>query len=143
MHKTFYLQYQWMPFLIASLALLHYFPYLLFRIVNTDIISLKSNLKGDVNADTLVRNYFNYKINSKTKMRIRIFLNILIKCSYITVCCMGFWLIDILHNGNFKNYGPNWIRWTKYNNSISHDFRVMQHPKPGKMYLTKENTYPL
>ncbi|XP_012554059.2 uncharacterized protein LOC100202445 [Hydra vulgaris] len=135
MQKTFYLQHQWMPFFIASLALMHYFPYLLFRIVNTDIISLKTSLKGEVSADSLVRNYFNYKINSKTKMRIRIFLNLVIKSFYITVCCVGFWLIDLLHNGNFKSYGPSWIRWTKYNNSASHDFQEMKHPKPGNVLL--------
>ena len=62
MSKTFYLQYQWMPFLVASLALMQYFPYFVFRIVNTDMISLRQTLKGDLNVDSIVRNYFNYKV---------------------------------------------------------------------------------
>ena len=135
MTKTFYLQFQWMPFFIASLALMHYFPYLLFRIVNTDIISLKGNLKGEVDTEAIVKNYFNYKINSISKMRIRICLNIMIKCMYIVVCILGFWLLDSLLNGNYFNYGPNWIKWTKYNNSMSHDITVRNHPKPGMLFV--------
>ena len=134
MTKTFYLQFQWMPFFIASLALMHYFPYLLFRIVNTDIISLKGSLKGEADTEAIVKNYFNYKINSISKMRIRICLNIVIKCMYIVICILGFWLLDSLLNGNYFNYGPNWIKWTKYNNSMSHDITVRNHPKPGMLF---------
>lgn len=132
MQKTFYLQFQWMPFFISSLALLHYFPYLIFRIVNTDIISLKATLKGEIDTDSIVKNYFNYKINSIHKMRIRIMLNVIIKCMYVGVCCIGFWLCDKLMNQDFFNYGTNWVKWTKYNNSMSHDIKVRAHPKPGK-----------
>ena len=141
MHKTFYLQYQWMPFLISSLALLHYFPYLLFRIVNTDIISLKSSLKGEIDTEAIVKNYFNYKINSLLKMRIRLCLNVVIKCAYVCVCFLGFWLLDKLLNENFIPYGPNWIKWTKYNNSMSHDRTARDHPKPGMMAQTKGRIY--
>lgn len=47
MVKRYYLQYQWMPFYIATLSLLFYMPYVLFRIVNTDMISLKASLGKD------------------------------------------------------------------------------------------------
>lgn len=135
MTKVFYLQFQWMPFFIASLALMQYFPYLLFRIVNTDIISLKSSLKGDIDTESIVKNYFNYKINSKSKMRIRIVMNIFIKVMYVCVCVIGFWLLDKVLNGNYFSYGPNWIKWTKYNNSMSHDIRIRDHAKPGNVLL--------
>lgn len=46
MEKTFYLQYQWFPFYTAILGVLYYMPYVLFRFVNTDLISLKGNIKG-------------------------------------------------------------------------------------------------
>ena len=46
MKKQFYLQYQYMPFLIASFAFLYYGPYMLFRVVNTDLESLKEAIKG-------------------------------------------------------------------------------------------------
>ena len=133
MHKTFFLQFQWMPFFISSLALLQYFPYLIFRIVNTDIISLKTTLKNEIDTDAIVKNYFNYKINSILKMRIRIILNVLIKIAYVCVTVMAFWLCDMLLNGNFYNYGTKWIKWTKYNNTMSHDIKVRNHPKPGKL----------
>ncbi|XP_066928522.1 innexin inx3-like [Clytia hemisphaerica] len=135
MHKTFFLQFQWMPFFISSLALLQYFPYLIFRIVNTDIISLKTTLKSEIDTDSIVKNYFNYKINSILKMRIRIILNVFIKMAYVCVTVMGFWLCDMLLNGNFYSYGTNWIKWTKYNNSMSHDIKVRNHPKPGNVLL--------
>ena len=61
--KTFYLQYQWFPFYIASIGFLYYLPYILFRCVNADLISLKGNLKSDVDADVVVKNYFNHVIN--------------------------------------------------------------------------------
>ena len=42
--KRYYLQYQWMPFYVATLSLMYYLPYVFFRIINTDMISLKSTL---------------------------------------------------------------------------------------------------
>ena len=43
--QYFFAQCQWMPFFIGSLSLLFYFPYIMFRIVNTDFISLKNDLE--------------------------------------------------------------------------------------------------
>ena len=39
MEKTYYLQYQWFPFFIASLMILYFLPYTLFVIVNIDMVS--------------------------------------------------------------------------------------------------------
>ena len=47
MSKQYYLQYQWMPFYVASLAILVYMPYVLFRIVNTDMVSLRTTMKSE------------------------------------------------------------------------------------------------
>ena len=50
MEKQFYTQYQWMPFCVSFLGFLFYFPYMVFRVANTDIISLKWNLRNQVHA---------------------------------------------------------------------------------------------
>lgn len=46
MEKTFFLQYQYMTFVMGALALLYYSPYAVFKLVNLDIISLKGSIKG-------------------------------------------------------------------------------------------------
>ena len=47
MTRQYYLQHQWMPFYIASLSILFYMPYIVFRIINTNMISLKTTLEKD------------------------------------------------------------------------------------------------
>ncbi|XP_066925725.1 innexin inx2-like [Clytia hemisphaerica] len=134
--KRYYLQYQWMPFYIASLSLMYYLPYVLFRIVNTDMISLKSTLtKEKVDGAEIVETYFNYDINSNMKMRIRIGLNIILKGLYIAVSIMAYLCTDSLLLGNFKNYGVEWIRWSHFNHSRAFDFFVGNEPKPGNVLL--------
>lgn len=44
LQKQYFNQYQWMPFYVASLAILFYMPYIIFRVVNTDMISLRYNM---------------------------------------------------------------------------------------------------
>ena len=39
--RMYFSQYQFMPFYIASLAVFYYLPYVLFRLANSDLISLK------------------------------------------------------------------------------------------------------
>lgn len=46
MEKTFYLQYQYMTFIMAALAVLYYAPYAFFRLINQDVVSLKGTIKG-------------------------------------------------------------------------------------------------
>ena len=51
MKKLYYLQYQYMPFFVTSMAVLLYMPYVLFRIINTDMVSLRTTLgKRDVSS---------------------------------------------------------------------------------------------
>ena len=58
----FFLQYQWMQFYIASLAIFYYFPYIMFQLINTDVISLSDSLKdGNLDTENFVRNFFNCK----------------------------------------------------------------------------------
>ena len=45
MERYYFTQYQWMPFCVASLAMLFYAPYIIFRLVNADMISLRLNIR--------------------------------------------------------------------------------------------------
>jgi len=134
--KQYYLQYQWMPFYIASLSLMYYLPYVFFRIVNTDMISLRSTLsKEKPDGTEIVQTYFNYDINSSMKMRIRIVLNVFIKALYIATSVMAYLCTDSLLLGNFRNYGIEWIRWSRFNHSRAFDFFDGNEPKPGNVLL--------
>ena len=57
MEKTFYLQYQYMTFVLAALAALYYAPYAFFRFNNQDIVSLKGTIKGKVSKKSPVSPY--------------------------------------------------------------------------------------
>lgn len=46
--KRYLKQYQWIPFCIGAMSLLFYMPYIIFRVVNTDMISLKANISDKV-----------------------------------------------------------------------------------------------
>ena len=43
-YRMYFTQYQYMPFYIASLAILYYLPYVVFRAVNSDVIALKKDV---------------------------------------------------------------------------------------------------
>ena len=64
--KTFYKQHQYFPFYMGFIALLYYLPYVMFRFVNTDLISLKTVVKGqNPDVQAIIRNYMNYQVNPK------------------------------------------------------------------------------
>ncbi|XP_066935891.1 innexin inx2-like [Clytia hemisphaerica] len=136
--REYYLHYQWMPFYIGALAIFYYLPYVLFRIINVDLISLKSVLEsvtGD--ADHIVRNYFNYKINSIGKLRMRIFLNVIVKCAYVIANLFGFFFTDYLLNGNYRNYGFDYMDWARDSTDENHiGLRYRRRiEKPGNKLL--------
>ena len=80
-----------MPFLIASLAVLYYTPYIAFRSANTDMISLRSSIKAaDADADKIAKHYFNRRMNPRRTMVLRVAFNILIKILYIVVNLVAF-----------------------------------------------------
>ena len=47
MEKTFFLQYQYMTFVMAALALLYYAPYSVYRLISEDMVSLKGSVGGE------------------------------------------------------------------------------------------------
>jgi len=136
MRKRFFLHYQWLPFYISSLALMYYFPYILYQTINTDMISL-DNLIQDENTDAakLAKNYFNYKLNSKLSMRFRVLCNLLIKKLYIMINMGGFILTDRVLEGRYFNYGFEWCNWHIMPNSIAYDITKRTSPKPGNFIL--------
>lgn len=135
MKKTFFLQYQYMTFVMAILAMFYYLPYAIFRLVNQDIASLKGTLK-DSTADVIVNTYFNYKVNTISKLRIRILGNLGVKIIYIVVNVAAFIILDGLLNGVFRSYGPAWMNWSKLNNTMAYDYMGKRnYPKPGNELL--------
>ena len=133
MTKLYYLQYQWMPFYIGSLAVLYYLPYIMFRIVNTDLVSLKSvmkSLNGD--ADNIVKNYFNYKVNPVSRLRLRIWLNMCVKALYIFANIFAFYFTDYLLLGNYLGYGTSYLNWSNLNTTEAHvKINLRNAAKPG------------
>lgn len=137
MEKTFYLQYQWFPFYIAMIGFLFYMPYILFRFINNDLISLKTTIKGiDPDIDSIVKNYFNYQINPKFRQQLRLVANIFVKICYLLVNVIAFAATDALLNGDFRKYGSKWIDWSKETNEISYDYTGSRNLiKPGEILL--------
>ena len=137
MEKTFYLQYQWFPFYVAAIGFLFYLPYILFRYINTDLISLKGTIKAvEVDIESVVKNYFNYQINPPLRMRLRIIANIAVKICYLLVNIIAFVVTDSLLNGDFRRYGSEWIAWSKGSNERAYDYtQSRQRIKPGEVLL--------
>lgn len=137
MTKTFYLQYQWFPFYIAVVGFLYYLPYILFRYINTDLISLKASIKSpDVDIDGIVKNYFNYQINPPLRMRLRLLANLVCKLCYLIVNVIAFVATDSLINGDFRTYGSEWLKWSKQSNTRAYDYTARRERfKPGEVLL--------
>lgn len=137
MQKTYYLQYQYMPFLVASLTILFYLPYVVFKTVNGDLISLKDHVKGDApDAEAIAKHYFDRKSNPQRNNMFRILFNILVKILYIIANLVTLLGLNNILNGDFIGYGNKWIQWSKLKNSVAHDYMGMRdHPKPGNLLL--------
>jgi len=137
MEKTYFLQYQYFPFLIAALAMIFYAPYLLFRAVNNDLISLKDNVKSDdKDAEKIAKHYFSQKTNPNRNNAGRILGNILVKVLYLVANVVTLTGLNRLLNGEFIGYGNKWIEWTGLQNTIQYDYMGMRdHPKPGNLLL--------
>ena len=126
-------QYQYFPFLIATFAILFYLPYIAFRTANSDLISLKNNVKSDdVDPEAIAKHYFSKASNPQRSNIYRIVFNILIKILYLVANLICFLGLDGLLNGEFVGYGSRWIEWTQLDNTIQYDYMGMRdHPKPG------------
>jgi len=138
MEKVFYLQYQYMPFFIASLSLLYYLPYLAFSFTNSDLVNLKDYLEsGNSTADDLLKGFFDQKKNKKKKMRYRVLTLLLIKFLYLFVNCIALLACNELLHGKFVSYGSDYLSWTEldHNRAHEHNLRERQSPKPGNALL--------
>ena len=123
-----------MPFLIAALAVLYYAPYVVFKINNQDLVSLKDSIKKEnPDAGKIVNSYFNNRVNPQKISYLRIALNILIKIWYFLSNIIALFWLDSLLNNDYVSYGTKWVNWSKLNNSIQFDYLGMRDfPKPGK-----------
>ncbi|XP_057310138.1 innexin inx2-like [Hydractinia symbiolongicarpus] len=138
MTKTFYLQYQWMPFFVASLSILFYLPYIAFRTANSDLISLKNNLKSEEKSEAgkIAKHYFNHRTNPPRTMILRVIFNILIKILYLVANLVALLGLDSLLNGQYVGFGSKWVAWNRLNNTMAYDYMGMRdHPKPGNSLL--------
>ena len=139
MTKQFFLQYQYFPFYIASLAVFYFIPYIFFRAVNSDIMSLKCYMKSSsiTCPKKIAETYFNYKMNGgQSKLRLKVVLNIGVKILYVVVNVVGFLCTDILLNYNYKSYGLKWIQWARSNDSlVLNNSGLRFFPKPGNLIL--------
>ena len=72
-----------MPFYVCSLAIFYFSPYLLFKLGNTDMMSLVDSVQNGTmkDVDKIANNFFNYKVNSKAKMKLIIWFNLAVKVS--------------------------------------------------------------
>ncbi|XP_057305804.1 uncharacterized protein LOC130644282 [Hydractinia symbiolongicarpus] len=139
MERTFFLQYQWFPIGVAALAFLYYLPYLLFRLANADMQSLKGLIAGktvqDVDFEKVIQNYFSRHSRSTSNQTIRVLLNILVKILYVVANIAGFIVIDSAINKEFIKYGGRWSSWLGKTNEGRHDYTQPDEPKPGHHLL--------
>ena len=68
-------------------------------------------------------------------MRLRILANFIIKCLYIIVNVVTFYLLNVLLNNEFEGYGINWTKWARLPTSLAMDFRKRLEPSPGNKML--------
>ncbi|XP_066918029.1 innexin inx2-like [Clytia hemisphaerica] len=137
MTKRYFLHYQWLPFYVCSLAIFYFFPYMMFKAGNSDIISLVDIVKNGSlrDVDKITNNYFNYKISSRSKMKMLIWFNFFVKVLYIVINICGFKLTDYTMDGRFIDYGLDWLKWNDVPNHIAHDIVKTGVPKPGDYFL--------
>lgn len=138
MKKIYYLQYQYMPFFVAALSLLYYFPYIIYKLINTDLFSLKEHFsKGDITSDIITQSFFNHGINTQRRMRYRSVINISIKLMYLLANIIAFCSIDKLLNNDFSSYGIRYTKWMEIENYLahSHNLKMRVQPKPGNILL--------
>ena len=138
--KLYFIHYQYFPFYIASLAILFHLPYLLFRIINSDMINLNTAVKeasNDQDTINIADLYFKYQNNGGVfVLRLKVFATMGIKFLYVIVSVCGFLFTDHLLNNRYIGHGVNWLKWSQLNNSHAYDHSsVRGYPKPGNFLL--------
>jgi len=138
MEKTFYLQYQWFPLFVACLAFLYYSPYILFKNVNSDMISLKKEVKDATtqDVDKLMKTFFNAEGSNRKNTFVMLMANLLVKCAYIAANVLAFQVTNMAFNYDFKNYGSDWMKWSQIKNEDAHALaRYRDVPKPSELLI--------
>lgn len=135
MERTFFVQFQWFPFFMASLAILYYAPYICYKLANHDLISLQ---KAALNKDDegITRYFFDHKMNTPRHMMMRTLTNIFVRIFYIIAYIASFFLIDKALYGHFQSYGKRWISWISLTNEQMYDYTANRDlTKPGEIML--------
>ena len=137
MEKTFYLQYQWMAFFIAALAVIYYLPYVMFCKVNDDLICLRRNLKIDKTpTDQIMKSFFKKDSNTRIHAKVRLLLNVIVKILYVCANFISFLSMDNVLYGEYADYGRKWVEWSRLHNTLMYDYMGMRDfPKPGNRLL--------
>lgn len=72
-----------------------------------------------------MQNYFNEKLNPKSKLRVRVLGDVFVKFLYMIGAISGFHITNsVLHN-EFVQYGATWMSWTTLNNTNANDYMGM------------------
>jgi len=77
---------------------------------------------SECNPDSIVKNYFSYRINPRSKLRLRVIGNLLVKLSYVVVNVATFVVTDVILGGTYRRYGLEWIKWSKQPNEKMFDY---------------------
>lgn len=124
---------------MCALTLMYYIPYLLFNAVNQDLFTLKNDIKAeDVTATKIIKGYFSemHSLKKRGKFTIRQVLNVAIKLTYLAANVLAFIGTDSLLEGEFRNYGVQWVKWSSKPNTIKFDYKGLRDfPKPGNTNL--------
>jgi len=138
MTKVYYLQYQYMPFFLAALALTYYLPYIVFVKGNEDLVSLKDAMKsGSVDAGEIVDDFFDYEANKKMRAKCRVLMKIAVKVLYLISNAVTLLAIDYVLHGKYVDFGSEWATWNRLDHGLrhSHDLRLRDTAKPGNILL--------
>ena len=137
MTKTFFIQYQYMPFFIAALGLLYYLPYIVFKLINGDMVLLKHDLKTQQDVNHIMKTYFCHTSNNHiNKMRAKVMVNYLVKIAYMFSNLTAFFLVNEIFNGRFIEYGLSWSTWNSMANHMAYDYMGLRGgPKPGNVVM--------
>lgn len=126
-----------MPFYIGLLSFIYYLPFMVFRLANKDIVCLEDDAEI-CTPQEIIQHYFHdlgvsIVLKNKRKFIKRLLKYLLIKFLYVSVNIGALLTSDKLLEGEFLNYVPKWVYWSKFNNSISYDYMGARNfPKPGK-----------
>lgn len=123
MKRVFFRQYQWFPFYMGAIALLYYLPYIIFRVVNGDLITLKTVIvTDDVDVHAIVRNYMTYARNPRHRMTMRLLGNVFCKMFYVMANIVALVGTDSLLNGTFLSLGSEMAEWNSLDNNSKLDY---------------------